>query len=94
MHARGDENKVLIPEEGIEAYLQSCQQRMGAAYFQTPRDTVKDFVNLLNVLEQNPDADWRKLIGEIKTEDIQTTDPAVADAAAAGDEDDLATFKV
>lgn len=93
VQARGDEAKHPIPDAGIEAYLHSCEQRMGAAYFQTPRETVKDFVNLLNVLEQNPGADWRKLIGEIKTSDVQTSDPAVADAAEQ-DEDDLATFKV
>lgn len=92
VQARGDEAKYLMPDAGIEAYLHSCEQRMGAAYFQTPRDTVKDFVNLLNVLEQNPGADWRALIGEIKTAEVQTTDPAVADAAA--EDDDLATFKV
>ena len=35
---------------------------MGAAYFQTPRDTVKDFVNLLNILEQDRTFDWRSLL--------------------------------
>ena len=66
VHSSGDESKNVLPDEGIEAYLKSCQQRMGAAYFQTPRDTVKDFIGLLNVLQQNPSADWRGLIGQIK----------------------------
>jgi hypothetical protein len=60
--ASGDQTKWLIEDEGIAAYLASCQKRMGAAYFQTPRDTVKDFVGLLNVLEQNAGTDWRKLL--------------------------------
>jgi hypothetical protein len=60
--AGGDQTKWLIEDEGIAAYLASCQKRMGAAYFQTPRDTVKDFVGLLNVLEQNAGTDWRKLL--------------------------------
>ena len=63
----GPDTRMLLPDEGIEAYLKSCEKRMGAAYFQTPGDTVKDFVGLLNVLQQNPEADWRTLIGEIKT---------------------------
>jgi hypothetical protein len=67
VQAAGDPAKYLIPDEAIEAYLASCAARMGAACFQTPRDTVKDFVGLLNVLAQNPKADWQKLIGQIKT---------------------------
>lgn len=60
--ALGDSTKWLIPDEGIAAYLASCQKRMGAAYFQTPRDTVKDFVGLLNILEQHRDTTWQSLI--------------------------------
>ena len=48
---------------------------MGAAYFLTPRETVKDFVGLLNVLEQNREADWRALLGDIKTSAADVTDP-------------------
>lgn len=64
---RGENEDDLLPREGIEHYLASCHERMGSAYFQTPRETIKDFVGLLNVLEQNPGAEWSALIGEIKT---------------------------
>ncbi|WP_425619076.1 ATP-binding protein [Anatilimnocola sp. NA78] len=60
--AGGDVAKQLIPDEGIVGYLQDCQQRMGAAYFQTPRDTVRDFVNLLGILEQNASTKWQDLL--------------------------------
>jgi hypothetical protein len=93
VHARGDETKLLVPDEAIKKYLESCQQRMGAAYFQTPRETVKDFVGLLNALEQNPSADWRRLIGDIRTINVTTVDPSVS-TAAPSDEEDLATFKL
>lgn len=93
VHSGGDDAKVVLPDEGIEAYLHSCQERMGSAYFQTPRETVKDFVGLLNVLQQNPHADWRKFIG-----DIHTGAPPAKDPAEAADEDktddDLATFRL
>lgn len=101
VHAGGDDGaEQLLPEQGIEQYLQSCQARLGAAYFQTPRDTIKDFINLLNILRQNPAADWRELIQGIKTSNVPTLDPSVA-AATAGDGgspqnggDDLATLKL
>lgn len=59
VHCSGDTAKQLIPDEGIVAYLQQCKARMGAAYFQTPRDTVKDFVGLLNMLEQDGSRSWQ-----------------------------------
>ena len=62
--ATGDQTQTLIPDEGIQRYLQLCHERMGAAYYQTPRDTVKDFAGLLKVLEQNPDTDWRSLVDQ------------------------------
>lgn len=90
VHA-GDGKPPVLPDEGIEAYLTSCQQRMGAAYYQTPREIVKDFVGLLNVLAQNPTADWKSLIGNIKTADVSLKDPSVVAAEqeprADGDDD-------
>jgi hypothetical protein len=91
VQALGDETKHLIPNEGIEMYLKSCRDRMGAAYFQTPRETVKDFVGLLNVLSQNPGADYQSLVGQIKTTQPQTQDEAVKNPTP---EDDLANFKL
>ena len=93
VHAGGDCAKYVVPDEAIEAYLASCAQRMGAAYFQTPRETVKDWVGLLNVVQQNPSADWRQLIGEIKTVAAPQVDPSVAAASPEAD-DDLASFKL
>jgi len=94
VHAGGDDDKSPLPEAAVEAYLQSCAKRLGAAYFQTPRETIKDFVGLLNVLSQNPAADWAALIGGISTSpaDIQTQDPALA--AAPEEDDDLVTFRL
>lgn len=45
-----------------------CHTRIGEAYFRTPRTTITAFVNLLAVLEQNPQADWRVLLGAVKVE--------------------------
>ncbi|MFA6132802.1 MAG: ATP-binding protein [Phycisphaerae bacterium] len=93
VHAGGNGAPCVLPEESIEAYLASCQQRMGAAYFQTPRETIKDWVGLLNVVQQNSTADWKQLIGEIKTVAAGSVDPSVA-AATKDADDDLTTFKM
>jgi hypothetical protein len=93
VHAGGDSARYAVSDEAIETYLASCAQRMGAAYFQTPRETIKDWIGLLNVIQQNPAADWRQLIGEIKTVAAPQVDPSVAAAVPDGD-DDLTSFKL
>lgn len=77
--SRGQNEEAVLPEAAIVAYLESCQRRMGAAYFQTPRETIKDFVGLLNVLEQNPGTSWQRLVADIKTAAPKEPEGPVAD---------------
>ena len=49
-----------VPDEALTAFMTHCSTRIGDAYFRTPRNTVKEFVNMLSVLEQNPGADWAR----------------------------------
>jgi hypothetical protein len=60
--ASGDPKKNLIPDNALKSFMSHCEKRIGEAYFRTPRTTIKEFVNLLSVLEQNPDADWKSLL--------------------------------
>jgi len=53
-----------VPDEALHAFMVHCNQKVGEAYFRTPRNTIKAFLDLLAVLEQNPTADWRGLIGQ------------------------------
>jgi ADP-ribose pyrophosphatase YjhB (NUDIX family) len=104
VHANGDDSKAVLPDEAIVKYLEDCQRRMGAAYFQTPRETVKDFVGLLSILEQNPEAKWQDIVGKITTTTVQSQDSAVLEAVEDDDDlppsavtksdDDLANFKL
>jgi hypothetical protein len=89
IHAGGDPTKMLITDEGLQAYLQDCNARMGAAYFQTPRDTVKDFINLLNMLEQNRQITWQELL---KTKTFVGS--STQDSEVTPTEDDLGSFKM
>lgn len=90
--AAGDQDKYLVPDEALRAFLDHCNQRIGEAYFRTPRNTIKAFVDLLSVLEQNPDLEWRSLLGEIELqEDVPSDMPEIADV---DDDDELASFKL
>jgi len=63
--AYGDEARYLLPEEALTAFMAHCQERIGEAYFRTPRTTITAFVNLLAVLDQNPGTDWKLLLGQV-----------------------------
>lgn len=65
VYSSGDPTAYLVPDQALTAFMQHCASRIGDAYFRTPRNTIKEFVNLLAVLDQNPDADWRQLLGHV-----------------------------
>ena len=63
--ASGDPVRYLVPDEALVSFMSHCQSKVGDAYFRTPRTTIKEFVNLLAVLEQNPGANWSDLITQV-----------------------------
>lgn len=97
---RGEDREGSLPDAAIERYLESCHERMGSAYFQTPRETIKDFVGLLNVLEQNPEADWKGLIGGLTTQAVGedlgpgVDEPDTARTPENPGDDDLVSFRL
>ncbi|WP_109482792.1 ATP-binding protein [Paraburkholderia sp. C35] len=94
VYAFGDASKALVPEEAIPAFMAHCATRLGEAYFRTPRTTITAFINFLAVLEQNPSADWRELIGSMEVErDLGGAADIVNDAAPDSD-DELASFRL
>lgn len=55
-------------EADIHHYMEEIYNKPGAAEFLTPREVIRDFLNILNVLRQNPEADKKQLIKEIRIE--------------------------
>src|SRR5258708_11587080 len=66
VYASGDPSSYLVPDEALEAFMAHCSQKIGDSYFQTPRNTIREFVSLLAVLEQNPGTSWREILGGIE----------------------------
>ena len=92
--AGGDAARYLVPDEGLTAFMEHCAKRIGEAYFRTPRTTITSFVNLLSVLEQNPQASWRELLGQvavIKDEGPDAEEVLEPEAPGGGD---LASFRL
>ena len=92
-----------LPDEALHGFMLHCSERIGDAYFRTPRNTVTAFVNLLAVIEQNPGTDWRSLVGSVEIkqdsgDDIVDIDEPVGAVESTStpteDDDDLASFKL
>jgi len=62
VYTSGREETITVTSEVIEAFMGHCMNRIGEAYFRTPRTTIMAFVDLLAVLEQNPDVSWQTIL--------------------------------
>jgi hypothetical protein len=105
--ASGDPSQYLLPDAGIQAFMTHCSQRIGEAYFRTPRNTIKAFIDLLSVLEQNRQVAWTDLVSQISVapeanpdlltsqinSQIKENGQAIATPVEATD-DDLASFRL
>ena len=76
VQASGDREKHLVSDSGLEAFMQHCAKQIGAAYFRTPRNTIKQFVSLLAVLEQNLTTSFESLLGAVSLEEEGNPDLA------------------
>ncbi|GGF36411.1 DUF2791 domain-containing protein [Marmoricola endophyticus] len=65
VHAGGDPANYLLPSEALQAFMAHCSNRIGDAYFRTPRNTIRGFLDLLAILEQNPEQQWDQIIDAI-----------------------------
>jgi hypothetical protein len=94
--AAGDPSKYLVPDEALTAFMAHCDGRIGEAYFRTPRTTVKAFVQMLSVLEQNPSAKWQDLLGQVQVpHDLHGQEEMMPDGGAqTGDGDELTTLRI
>jgi hypothetical protein len=106
--ANGDPNKYLLPDEALKAFMLHCSKRIGEAYFRTPRTTIKSFVDLLSILEQDPGLEWKNLLGQITIEadvnqenittlgeDGKTTETGeIKEKNPSQDTDELGSFKL
>jgi len=90
VYASGDPERYLLPDPAIAGFMEHCADRIGDSFFRTPRTTITSFINLLAVLEQNPGADWKSLLGQV---DI-APDTGGSDELAVEPDDELASFKL
>lgn len=58
-----------VTDDDIQAFMEEMFNKPGASEFLTPREVIRDFLNILNILRQNPDLDKAKLFSDIEISD-------------------------
>ena len=81
-----------LPDEALTAFMSHCSQRIGDAYFRTPRNSVTAFVNLLSILAQNPNVNWQSLVGSVDIVEDQSDELSINSGEETDDE--LASFRL
>lgn len=110
LFASGNRDHYLLPDPALNAFMDHCNKKIGEAYFRTPRNTIKAFLDLLSIIEQNPGTKWEQLLGEVEIEEDRPpaggdiddesiaipakTQPIRPVAAEASDDDDLTSFRI
>lgn len=61
--ALGDEGKYVMGDDDITAYLSKCYETLGADYYRTPRELIRDFVAIVRRLEEHPELRPADVIG-------------------------------
>jgi hypothetical protein len=91
VYAEGDESKYLVPDDSLKAFLKHCSQTIGDAYFRTPRNTIKAFLDMLAVIDQNPSIAWNSLVSSVSIEEEKPSD---VELEIDENEDGFADFKL
>lgn len=99
VHASGDQEKRLVPDEGIAALLHKANETLGADFFRTPRDVIRSFVGLLNLIEQNPGKSWSDILGldgilSKPSAPMSAEEEIAINPDGVPEDDDLASFKL
>lgn len=97
VYASGLPDRDLVSDDGLVSFMRHCSERVGEAYFRTPRSSIKAFVALLAVLEQNPEVSWENLVGGVEIEEERNPDlePLEGEGVEAGSGDDeLSSFRI
>ena len=79
-----------IHEEQIRHFLTLCLERAGANELITPREIIREYITVLDVMLQNPEADYYKIVGASIPALEQTQDGGKRDES----DDEFAEFTI
>jgi P-loop Domain of unknown function (DUF2791) len=66
--------EININDEDILNFMEEMFNKPGADEFLTPREVIRDFLNILNILRQNPGLDKNRLFSQVQISDERPDD--------------------
>lgn len=66
--------EINFSDKEIHDFMETIFNKPGATEFLTPREVIRDFLNILNILRQNPHIDKKVIFGNIKITDERPSD--------------------
>ena len=92
----GKDTGLELPDAAITAFMLHCMERIGEAYFRTPRTSIQKFVQLLSVLEQNPNSRWEELVNQTEVEEDtpRALSEIVDESEGSAEDHELAAFRL
>lgn len=71
--------EIDLSDEEISAFMEEMFNKPGATEFLTPREVIRDFLNIINIIRQNPTVDKKQLFGDLEISDERPNDLAILD---------------
>jgi hypothetical protein len=70
---------VGVTDDDITSFMEALYNKPGASEFLTPREVIRDFLNVLSIIRQNPSIDKDQLFGDIDVKDERPDESLLAD---------------
>jgi hypothetical protein len=88
--------QIQVNNSAIHNFMEDSLRRIGAREFTTPRELIRDFVSLLNLLVQYPDKSWNDVAASLTPVKISFDPTAITEKDEQGDDplDRFKNFKV
>ena len=87
-----DPVQTQITDTAIQAFMEDGLRRIGAREFTTPRELIRDFVSMLNLLVQHPNKSWKEVANSLMPT-ATTADPTTITEKDQQLDDPLGRFK-
>lgn len=93
LHAQHHRYEATVTNDEMIGFMQEVLDQLGADQFLTPRDVIRDFVGILNLLRQHEDTTFRDIVG---TDAFRATDSDTVGEMQREDEvsEEFANFKL